>query len=304
MDVLLELTQGDILQLHNFYAKFQDSAPQIWNFLHSVLKWVETNSNLIKIYALNGQWFPDGTFIAILKFNCYEIYMHTMEKSCKRLVFALKHTKVIKWDIDTVIYALHSDLQPHVIKTLRELEIPICFVQDNSLWLNSADDGVLNIKSESLRLGADFYLGPLNESHANVINEIWPYRYEGSEEYVRTIIEQNGGMGIFRSNTAKQDELVAWVLKNGVGMLGLLQTKNEYKKMGLASWAVKAMCKKMLSENYIPMCTIALSNEASQKTFIKSGFKLFAKCCYIGIGTESSIAFDSEYDCGLTQLNC
>lgn len=79
-----------------------------------------------------------------------------MEKSCKRLVFALKHTKVIKWDIDTVIYALHSDLQPHVIKTLRELEIPICFVQDNSLWLNTADDVVLNIKSESLRLGADF----------------------------------------------------------------------------------------------------------------------------------------------------
>lgn len=67
MDVLLELTQGDILQIHNFYAKFQESAPQIWNFLHSVLKWVETNSNLIKIYALNGQWFPDGTFIAILK---------------------------------------------------------------------------------------------------------------------------------------------------------------------------------------------------------------------------------------------
>lgn len=114
------------------------------------------------------------------------------------------------------------------------------------------------------------YLAPLNTSHAEIMNSVWPHKYENSEKYLATVLELNGGIGLF----SKQDnELRSWILKNYFGGLGVLQTANEHRRKGYGTLITKIFSKMLAEEGYDISAFIVRKNVASQKMFTGLDFE-------------------------------
>lgn len=116
------------------------------------------------------------------------------------------------------------------------------------------------------------FLAPLNESHVETMNEVWPHKSPGSEKYLAKLLELNGGIGLFSKEN--NNELCSWVVKNYFGGLGILQTAEKYKRNGYGTLIVKIFSK-MLAEKqgYDLTGFVVRTNSASQSMFTKLGFK-------------------------------
>lgn len=126
----------------------------------------------------------------------------------------------------------------------------------------------------------DVYISKLNTSHASIINDLWPHKYNGSEKYIETFIAINGGYGIFLENN---HQLVSWILINHLGILGALQTVQNYKRRGYGAIMIKMLSKHMAEEGYTPMALILNSNQTSGALFRLLGFKVFDEYTYIEV---------------------
>lgn len=118
----------------------------------------------------------------------------------------------------------------------------------------------------------------LNEDHAVVMNEIWPHKFKGSLDYLKTFIKMNGGFGVFLK---EDDSIVAWILKNQMGMMVVLQTADGYKRKGYGSLVTKAIAKEIAKEGHVPLGTVLIDNFASKNMFKKLGFKIIDQLAYI-----------------------
>lgn len=56
----------------------------------------------------------------------------------------------------------------------------------------------------------DAYVEPLKEHEADYINQFWPHRYEGSENWLRNLIRKNISRGAYLKSN---NQLVAWVMR-------------------------------------------------------------------------------------------
>ncbi|KAJ8931000.1 hypothetical protein NQ314_016143 [Rhamnusium bicolor] len=142
---------------------------------------------------------------------------------------------------------------------------------------------LMNIPDEDLEQLADMCpeeveIRKLDTSHSNTVNLPWPQKFPNSEEYVSSLIETNEGYGLFLKST---DELVSWVVKTGLGQLGIVQTEKDHTKKGYACIVTKLLSKKIAEEDENPTGTIAVTNIASQNMFRKLGFEKKGMCNYI-----------------------
>lgn len=76
------------------------------------------------------------------------------------------------------------------------------------------------------------------------MNELWPYKYPGSEKFIKSLIALNGGLAIYQN-----EEIISWVLHIECFGVGLLQTLEEHQGKGYARILSKAIAKK-ISEDY------------------------------------------------------
>lgn len=113
------------------------------------------------------------------------------------------------------------------------------------------------------------YIKQLSPEDAAVINDLWPHKYDDSEQYIRTFIQMNGGYGLYIKSS---NMLAAWVLKNQMGTLGVLQTRNGYKRRGYGTLVTKALALEIAREGHVPLGTILLQNKPSQTMFRKLGY--------------------------------
>lgn len=67
------------------------------------------------------------------------------------------------------------------------------------------------------RIPQNYQIIPLYEKHAEYIHSFWPYEFENSCEYIRSMILLNGGLGIFDTNN---NELLCWIITNDNFALG------------------------------------------------------------------------------------
>lgn len=90
----------------------------------------------------------------------------------------------------------------------------------------------------------DVELKALNPSEYTMMDEAWPYRYPGSDSFIRSLIVLNGGLGVYRNG-----ELVSWILQIECFGIGLLQTLDAHQGRGYARLLTRAMTQK-ISETY------------------------------------------------------
>lgn len=120
----------------------------------------------------------------------------------------------------------------------------------------------------------------LNTGLVKQINQAWPHNFKGSQDYIASLIEINGGYGIFLEET---NELVAWILRYNLGHVGILQTKGKYKGKGYGTYVTKVMADHIIKEGIWPCATIAATNFASIKLFEKLGFENRGEFVYFNI---------------------
>ncbi|KRT79037.1 hypothetical protein AMK59_8424 [Oryctes borbonicus] len=274
-DILQEISDGDLPLLSKLYANHQNEAPHVYSLLNTCIVWKKKkpNSNYLTFFGVNGDWLESGTFILLMQYACYDLFIFTLERDCKTLFESLTRTKTIDYTKRIIWYAIADRHTSTVVDALKELKPSFYQPIPGAFWVIEREKA-LQFKIEC---PDDVYIGKLNKSHVPLINCHWPHRFEGSEVYLGAFVELNNCYGVFLKS---DDKLVSWVLKNHMGQLGILQTLSEHKRKGYGSLITKVLSKEIAEEGHHPLGTVVRGNVASETMFATLGFRCTDLCIY------------------------
>jgi len=153
--------------------------------------------------------------------------------------------------------------------------------------------------------GWDYEIVPLTLQDASTIDFHWKYRSDSSLDRIRGMLvsadaglpalgvrarvpaNSNGnGNGNGNGNAADNGELVAWVLTNHNGSIGMLHTLEAHRHRGLAKALVVRLLPLWMSSggfNCPPFCYIHPDNQASMRVFSSLGFQKKADVEWLGL---------------------
>lgn len=104
---------------------------------------------------------------------------------------------------------------------------------------------------------------------AEVVDNLWPNKHQGSLFLIKRLIQLNPNIAAFDEN----DELMGWCLRLQSGPLGALQIKPNFKRRGIATLLIIAMCKILANMDQDTFALVNHSNIAASHMFLKLGFK-------------------------------
>ena len=107
---------------------------------------------------------------------------------------------------------------------------------------------------------------------ANVIDEFYTYRHPGSIEKIKKDIVNRPSSAVY-----VKDDIASWVLVHNDNSMGIMYTKEEYRKRGYAVDASIDLASKIINQGKIPFLQIVKSNTmspslAAKCNFIKHGY--------------------------------
>lgn len=112
-------------------------------------------------------------------------------------------------------------------------------------------------------------LKPLSADNAEVVDNLWPNKHHGSLFLIKRLIQMNPNIAAFDENS----ELMGWCLRLQSGPLGALQVQPNFKRRGIATLLIIAMCKILENMNQDTFALVNYSNIAASQMFLKLGFK-------------------------------
>ena len=194
------------------------------------------------------------------------MFIHSLDNSLLELKNCLSATNLIKWNLCPLITALNEKFHNLILEilNLKGVEVEIdnhcsCF------WLSKSKASEITYVVPD-----EVELRQLETEEAKLINSEWPYRYTGSEGFIASLINLNGGYGIYLKQT---NELVSWILLIECFGLGLLQTIEKYQGNGYARILIRALSIK-ISCNYNED-VILFASHSKPKTvelYLRNGF--------------------------------
>ncbi|KAL1122395.1 hypothetical protein AAG570_003799 [Ranatra chinensis] len=118
------------------------------------------------------------------------------------------------------------------------------------------------------RLPEGVTLRALDRGHVQQINDLYPYRYPGSEEIMESSITLNGGLGAFRG-----DSLLSWAMASFYLGLGVVQTLKEERNRGLGEYVVRETTRMMAEKLHVPVhLNVVEGNRTALRFFHRLGF--------------------------------
>lgn len=111
-----------------------------------------------------------------------------------------------------------DDKTAYKILSLMNFEIPLKFpcldVNFHKMAMNHNITKCFHLSKEKVidfewTVPEDLEMRSLTKSDAANINNLWPHRFPGSEEYLKNLINHNISVALFNKNS---NEVVAWVL--------------------------------------------------------------------------------------------
>lgn len=252
-DILVELTNGEIEEFHEFYKNFKDlEFLHVHLYLKNHLQWnhlmAEMNENEVaqisdrckmKFYRCRNGKVTNRTLIGITGDEEYTIFIMSLDESLNELRQALEQTRIIKWNKLPMFVALHRRFHKMMYEILEVKDVRVRI--DNycsTIWMDKR-----KASSYEFSVPDDVEMKQLSVNDSKLINDAWPYRYPGSEKFIKSIITLNCGLGIY-----KDGKLVSWILQVECFGLGLLQTLGDHQGKGYARLLTRAMAKKIGQE--------------------------------------------------------
>ncbi|XP_050084677.1 uncharacterized protein LOC126570745 [Anopheles aquasalis] len=220
------------------------------------------------IYVLKDRDIKQhATFVAIGPDKDIFIIPHTLQNPPIELTEAIRVTKYIKWKLHPVfVIEANNEIQEHLSQAAESRNLKL------QVWSDCLNYWMPKQKASKVTYSVpqDVTLRPLQEEHAQFLNDTWPYRYEQSKWYIETAIRVNGGFGLFDT---KDESLVACVFKNDHDSVGHLYTIPSRTQRGYGSTLAKAITKKIaFQDNQHALAFISPSNEQSIRIFTKIGY--------------------------------
>lgn len=248
-DVLQPMPDADLLRYRDICAKRLPATLQVHHFLTIQHRWKHLfarpeSEALTKniapkcktiFYVPRNASADNCTFVAIsdellsANYNC-SIYAFTLESPPTELVDCLRDTGRIDWQSGPLFEALSEPLVPVVEEMLAKKQIS-CQWSDtiDCVWMPKEEAIAIDVRyfgclDHATVLGFlinlcfrihsipdELYFDALGECHASIINETWAYRCDTSLNYIRSILQLNGGLGLFEKST---NRILAWILIN------------------------------------------------------------------------------------------
>ncbi|KAI9560838.1 hypothetical protein GHT06_011791 [Daphnia sinensis] len=126
-----------------------------------------------------------------------------------------------------------------------------------------------------INLPDDVYVKSLEQCHAPLVFETWPYRHLTTLQDVSEEIVHLPSAGIFLKSN---DKLVAWIMCHPPNGMSRLMTLEQYRRKGYASIVTKYLTKRVAQSGHLPYVNIVAGNSVSSKFFESLGFR------YLGAG--------------------
>jgi hypothetical protein len=276
-DILREIADETLPALAELYKKHVGWAPHVLSLIHMGIRWKRSAKyrDCISFTSPNDSWERDGTIVVLFTNYCYNIFVFTLDEKCTNLREGLSRTNFIDYkNPQATFFCVHEKHVSTVMTIFEEKELNVDKTEAPYLMYALAAG-----KSEfSNEHPTGVYLRELDVESAAQIDSVWPYKYRGSQDYIASLIESNGGYGVFLKNG---DEMVAWAVKHCLGHIGMVQTRENEKKKGYGLLVTKALAKEIVEEGQRPFATIYAQNKASICMFEKLGFQKIGNCYFI-----------------------
>lgn len=278
-DILVELSDEEIEESREFYKKLDRvEFVYVHLYLKNQLRWNQQMKRMSEDEVMEisdrckMRFFRprDGrnehkTLIGITGDDEYTIFIVTLDESLLELRQSLEQTSVIKWEKTPMFVAVHRRYHKMMYEIFETKNVRVRL--DNycsTIWISKTKGTNFDF---SIPDGAE--LRELKDDEAKLINEAWPYKYPGSEKFIRSLIHLNSGFGIYENQ-----KLVSWILQVECFGLGLLQTLDDYQGKGYARILTRAMTKRISKE--LDEDVILFASYSRPKTvdlYIRYGFK-------------------------------
>lgn len=144
-------------------------------------------------------------------------------------------------------------------------------------WRNKCS--IYTFKEESIDLvERDYDVRSLRIEDAETVDKFYEYRNDNSIHAIRKDIE-------FRPSSAVyvDDEPVCWVLVHEDNSMGIMYTREEYRRKGLAEVVSRDLTQKILKRGQVPYLQIVDGNEKSHGLAKKCGYVKYGDCEWFGI---------------------
>ncbi|XP_058122678.1 uncharacterized protein LOC131293568 [Anopheles ziemanni] len=280
MEPLRPATPAEIDQLVNIYEQLLPESVQFVSLLQNIVRIkaalqgtaLEQASHRFRktIYVPNKtNPIKFATFLAIGMDKDIFVMVNTLEQSPSELEDAIRKTSYIKWHLNPLfVVGGDNGIRESLYKVANERGLlnDIKMISDcKNYWMHREKAATL-----SYSVPDDVELKPLLVEHAKVIDDLWPHKYNESLRYYESVIQHNGGLGLFNKNDG---QLVACVIKNDHDGIGHLYTLSEYNNRGYGTTLAKAMAKMIAAEHKQHVhAFIHPANNRSIKLFEKVGF--------------------------------
>jgi hypothetical protein len=123
----------------------------------------------------------------------------------------------------------------------------------------------------------DFKVKSLNNKEGLAfILKTWKYASDGSSDYVQNCLQRNNSAGFYVNN-----QIVAGVIFEGHGVIGMLYSLNEFWGKGYARLVMHQLMKESAERQLVPACMVEQRNIASKTFQEKIGFKVAAQVDFV-----------------------
>ncbi|CRK89754.1 CLUMA_CG003536, isoform A [Clunio marinus] len=191
----------------------------------------------MKFYRYKHGDEKNKTLLGITGDEDYSIFFASLDESLEELRESLTRTNLIKWKKLPLVVAILRRYHKMFYEVIEAKNVRVKI--DNFCSTLCMDkDKAMNYE---IVIPDDVELRELNVDDYKHVNDLWYYKYEGSEMFIKSLIELNGGLGIYYHGKF----LVSWILQIECFGLGLLQTVEEHQGKGYAKLLTRMMTRKI-----------------------------------------------------------
>jgi ribosomal protein S18 acetylase RimI-like enzyme len=182
--------------------------------------------------------------------------------------YVLHHSDVLDWTCPIVWVALANRARDAVDALEQEHQLTTdavycAMMQDTGSVTLAADATATSYLREVATIGSIE-----TDEDTALVNSLWKYRSGSSLPYIRDVVKKLSSSAI-----RVQTQLVAWILEQADGSIGMLHVLDDHRRKGLAQACIVNICQQLSKRcNYPAYCYIVCGNEASMTLFGKLGW--------------------------------
>ncbi|KAL7041102.1 hypothetical protein ACKWTF_000641 [Chironomus riparius] len=272
MDALRELSDEELKYIK---IKLKENFPKSIKNLHYIFSAEKCKAESRKYEKLSDKVLPKFyTYRYGLKENCtifgitgdenHTVWYFTFDDSLNEIRKCLEETNLIKWQRKFCFVTVHAEqIQPILDYAARNgLNID----NEENFYFYLPIEAALNFK---IAIPDEVNLVQLKPNDSQLCNQLWKYKNENSELWIKSLIQVHGGYA-FRDKVT--NELLSFAIINDHLAIGVLVTIEKAQRKGYGEMIVKYLAKKLAEEDSVPHVYINKENVRGLKLFYKLGF--------------------------------